>query len=110
MLDVPRHRYIDSPAPGGCCQVCGIYWPIHTPLDLREGEPDLLERVVWLEWLLAEARWKREEAIRRVRSVYDLQCAHPIRRDNYIDKGAYFAHLWWKKVLGGTLDALDGDR
>lgn len=35
-VDSPKpaaHEYVDSPPPGGTCQVCGVRWVNHTPLD-----------------------------------------------------------------------------
>ena len=45
------------------------------------------------------------EAATKVQAVYDLQC--PVMPpDHYVGPGAYSAHLWWQKVLGGALNGL----
>jgi hypothetical protein len=40
-----------------------------------------------------------------VQVVYEMQC--PVRPpSHYMDSGAYVAHLWWQKVLGGALEQI----
>jgi hypothetical protein len=45
------------------------------------------------------------KTIADVQAIYDMQCpVAPI--EHYMDNGAYWAHLWWQRVLGGALDRL----
>ena len=51
----------------------------------------------------------RAEVIAKVRSVFEMQCP-PVREhfgDSKRGRGAYIAHVWWDKVLGGLLRDLE---
>ncbi|MBE7193773.1 MAG: hypothetical protein INR66_14980 [Gordonia polyisoprenivorans] len=55
-----------------------------------------------------------EGAMVQVRNVFNMQCEHPLDPADYMDEGAYWAHRWWKTVMGNVLDKYDalrgGDR
>ncbi|MFJ2618182.1 hypothetical protein [Glutamicibacter sp. NPDC087344] len=78
------------------------------PADLKEVRSQArAEFDRWLAGIRAVAKAEAlEESAAKIRYVYELQC--PVKSsEDYVHPSVRVAHLWWQRVLGGTLTEIE---